>query len=87
MHRRGFLLLSVAALIGAMANKSRNSAEARQKDEHPDYLTREQHLALSRIDDLYRENAALIRELEVRLRSAEAQLALAKAVAAQIADS
>jgi hypothetical protein len=83
MHRRSFLLLSIATLIGVMAGKSRKSAEARRKDEPSDYLTREQRLRLRRIDDLRRELAARNRQLELAHRSLTAQLHLAEAMDAQ----
>jgi hypothetical protein len=83
MLRRRFLLLSIATLIGAMAGESRKSAEARRKDEPSVYLTREQRLALRRIDDLRRELAARNMQLELAHRSLTAQLDLARAMASQ----
>jgi hypothetical protein len=83
MHRRYFLLLSIATLIAAMAGKSRKSAGAHRKDEPSDYLTREHRLLLRRIENLRRELAARNRQLELAHRSLTAQLDLARAMVAQ----
>jgi hypothetical protein len=87
MLRRRFLLLTMATLIGATVGKSRLSPEARRKDEPPVSLTREQRLAMRRIDDLRRELAARNRQLELAHRSFKAELELARVVLAQLTRS
>ena len=74
MLRRRFLRLTIATLIGAMVGKSRPSSQARRKDEPPVSLTREQRLAMKRIDDLRRELAARNRQLELAHRSFTAEI-------------
>ena len=87
MLRRRFLLLTMATLIGATGGKSRLSPEDCRKDEPPVSLTREQRLAMRRLDELRRELAERNRQLELTHQSLKAEIELARVFLVQVTRS